>query len=152
MESLIGRMSRRRHAGTRTSFTSVNVLPVIQSLEDRRLLSVSAQTLVGPLSAGSTYSYKDAATGQFTDIVVVGPTTFNGQNAIEADTYTAAASPVPRTMPVKNYVAFDAMGQYVQFGTVITDAGGNETLTVTYPTGNVRLPAQLAAGQTYTLT
>src|SRR3954468_24701742 len=103
MERLIGTISRRRPPVGYRPFASFTVLPVIQSLEDRRLLSVSAQTLVGPFSAGATYSYKDSATGQFTDIVVIGPATFYGLNVTEADTYTGSATPVPRTMPVKNY-------------------------------------------------
>ena len=44
MERLIGTMSRRRILA-RQPCTSVSILPIIQALEDRRLLSVSAQAL-----------------------------------------------------------------------------------------------------------
>ena len=45
------------------------------------------------------------------DVVVVGPTTFNGQNVTEIDTYTSSNNAVPHTAPVKSYSSFDATGQ-----------------------------------------
>src|SRR5438045_2881997 len=151
MQRLIGAtpgrgLTRRRHPyGT--------VLPIVQALEDRRLLSVSAHNLVGPFAAGDTYTYMHLdSTGGFDDVVVVGPTTFNGQNVTEIDTYTSSNNPVPHTAPVKSYSSFDATGQYLNHGTIVTDAAGNATSSVTYTPGNVLLPAQLNAGQTYMFT
>src|SRR3954468_12666648 len=150
MERLIGTTSRRRAA--RARHTCEITLPVVQLLEARRLLSVSAHDLVGSFAAGNTYNYKDIGSGHFNDVVIVGPTTFAGRDVTETDTFFGATSPVAHTMPVKSYSAFDATGQYVAYGTIVTDASGNATSTVTYTAGNVLLPAQLNAGQTYTFT
>ena len=151
MQSRNGILHGRRVAQSRTA--DKTVLPIVQALEDRRLLSVSAHNLVGPLAAGDTYTYKHLDTaGGFDDVIVVGPTTFNGQNVTEIDTYTSPSHSRAPHGAGQGFSAFDAAGQYLNFGTIVTDDAGNATSTVTYTPGNVLFPAELNAGQTYMFT
>src|SRR3954470_14253429 len=83
-------IANRRRAVRGNHPSDLTVLPVVQSLEARCLLSVSAHSLVGSFAAGNTYNYKEIGSGHFNDVVIVGPATFAGRNVTETNTFFSA--------------------------------------------------------------
>ncbi len=122
--------------------------PIVQALEGRRLLSVSGADLVGPETPGNTYSYQIVESGEFQHTVIVGPATFNGHAVVERHDFTSTSSNVPQSPPVKNFNAFNDSGQYIHYGSSSTEENGDATV-ITVASGNVLVPGQLVAGQTY---
>jgi hypothetical protein len=119
---------------------------LVESLESRCLLSVSASTLLGSLTPGSklTYSISGNGVSGTSTITVKGPATFNGHNATETDSVSSNA---PSDV-AKSYFGLDASGNAVSYGSTGTDQLGAFTDTNTPPA--IDFPATMTGGTTYT--
>ena len=130
----------------------------IESLERRQMLSVSAETLVGPKAApkaaGDTWTYSMTTT--FSDSTytivetVIGNTTFMGNSVTEVDD-SVTSNGNSDTHLDKEYYAFDGSGNWVEYGDVetTTNSDGEVTgaTTNTESPPELIIPAELTAGQ-----
>ncbi len=92
----------------------------VESLERRQLMSVTAHTLRGPLDAGDTWTYQETSTDNQSVVAtnvqtVIGPTTFQGNQATEVDSVTTNNQNSDSSTN-QQFTAFDSSGDYVQFG------------------------------------
>jgi hypothetical protein len=115
----------------------------METLECRRHLDGTLDTasLTPTLAPGLTWAYQNS--GVITSTItqtVVGPTTFNGNSAIEEDATTQITQPFAQTSTSRTYLGTNASG-FVQYG-VTSDVGGTE-MTLTYDAPYVELPATL---------
>jgi hypothetical protein len=101
------------------------ILASIECLERRQLLSVSAQTLAGPVTiAGNSWTYDGIIQGTVMGTETLtskGATTFGGQPAIEVDESDATKGKVASTG--QNFYAFLPQG-YVLLDTKTTSSNG----------------------------
>ncbi len=118
---------------------------MVELLEQRHLLSVSASTLAGPaFTPGNTWTYQvttaqgDAATFTRT---VIGPTTYQGHAVTEVDSTLGS-------LTGKSYIGFDANGDLVDFGE--DSRTTSTTQTDVYTPYQLSLPAEMTAGVVYT--
>jgi hypothetical protein len=124
-------------------------LAFIEPLEDRRLFTVSAATLVGPLSKGTTWTYKvTAASSTYTATnKVVGTRKIGKINCVEVDTSTGVGATITS---VQSFVNLSSAGLlvYKQIG---TSSGSSFSATTTHVPSpfNTQFPPSLKAGKTY---
>ncbi len=123
-------------------------LPV-EFLERRTMLSVSGTAIAGPFDIpGNRWTYlittAQGETASYTQ-TVIGPTTFNGNAAIEVDqTFSSGAVN-------KNYLGTNAAGEYVSYGSDFTGVGIVASTHDVYQPYQVEFPATLQAGTPYML-
>jgi hypothetical protein len=130
----------------------MSALPAfVESLEDRRLLSVSAAAIAGPRTTGTVWTYQvDSPTaGRSTQSrKVIGPANVGSVKTIEVDV-TAKVAGV--TGVTKDYSTLDSAGFRTHKMTGKNTGGGFSSTSVTVPTPpSTALPASLRGGTTYT--
>ena len=136
----------------------------IESLEPRRLLSISASSL--PLDAGGAVGTMDIFTESTNGTLiatenrlVANPTTFNGNAVSEIDTSITSSDQTNGTLTVQQtYIALTAQG-WVTYGmhTVTTTNGGGTAVSqttddVTYSPPQLIFPTTMDAGTSYSST
>jgi hypothetical protein len=128
-------------SSTRSSF--------FESLEDRRLLSVSAANLLGPRTAGATWTYQISASGKTSTSTskVIGSALVAGIKSLEIDTTVKLST---STSVVKDYSTLGSGGLRRQKNVVIVTGSGFSSNSSTVPVpAATELPAALSAGHTY---
>jgi len=131
-------------------------MPGIEHLEERRLLSVSASTLAGPVTtvgdSWSTELLSGATVLETNTQTVVGRVTnpFGGPNAVETDE-TGMGPGAHTTTTSKLYGDLTSAGLVAYGSTAVTTMGSTvEDLTTTYSPTEVLLPPSMVAGTSYT--
>jgi Ca2+-binding RTX toxin-like protein len=125
----------------------------MEHLEQRRLLSVSATTLLGPTGVGTQKDYETLENGvvQYTsDSVVDSPTTFNGSTVSPLQT-TIAPHGLISSEVIDDY-HYIVGGSLLNYGSLtnITDDGASTTDTITVDPAFTILPASMTPGVFYT--
>ena len=133
----------RVRQGTRTALTSA-----VESLEGRRMLSVSATTLAGPTTtAGVTWDYELLGGTTGTTILET-----NTQRVISATELDSTGS-MPGGKEISTSKNYDSLGSSGLIGKSSTGAnygvGGTVNLSTTYLPPEVILPGTMTAGTTY---
>jgi hypothetical protein len=133
---------------------------VIQQLESRLLMSVTASTLYGPdLREGTTLAYVDLYNGApvtngvtDTSAVVKGTTTYAGNTAVEVDITSNSVTPPTEdggtptydTSVAKGFFGYTSQG-LVTYGETVDSVTGKTV----YTPAAVQLPPVMVAGQAY---
>jgi Ca2+-binding RTX toxin-like protein len=132
----------------------------LEPLEQRVFLSVSAQTLFGPVTLGFSDNYETLSNGSETgtsvhSVVAQNTATFNGHTGLdEFDDTISTVPPVAGNSDInKNYLSVGSGGvtEYGNVATLVTSQG-TTTTTTTYSPSFVNIPATMSAGSNYTAT
>ena len=130
---------------------------VIETLEHRRMLSVTTSTLFGSQAAGVIHRYSVSQAGIVRTNITqtnIGSTTFNGHTSNEFDSVTDATAD-GNVSTTKSYTAFTSAGleTYGSVTTVTNASGGViSTDSVTDSPTQISFPATVVAGTPYTTT
>lgn len=124
----------------------------IEAVERRMLLSVSATTLAGPLTAGTKWTYQEVVGGRAdgTSVTTVkGTATFNGKRTIEFDSVKNTATTKVST---KAFMTVDNTKGSLQHGAImdVSGSGFTQHSTTTFTPGLTALPPSMTAGKVYT--
>ena len=128
---------------------------LIEKLEDRRLLSVSASVIAGPTAVGDTFSYGGVVNGKsiVTSVdTVVGTTTFNGTKALDISITDYANGKVTGT--AQRFQSTSLTNGLYYFGKTTDSKEGTTDYTELHtfaPAELVSVPS-IVAGKVYTAT
>ena len=133
------------------------ICSVIESLEKRQLMSITASSLLGDsIETGTVETYQAISSGTVVGTstrTVIGDTTFNGNAATESDTVTHSSNASANTLTDKDYGTLTSDG-YVDYGDVssTTNSSGGiiNTDSDTYSPAQLVFPATIEAGTPYT--